>query len=69
MNPKEIRLAAGMSIERAAVAGGVTSPTLRIYEANRESVSRATRAKLDALYSRWNAAPGGHTVEPPPRAA
>ncbi len=51
-SPKEIRLTAGMSIERAAVAAGVTSPTLRLFEANPNAPSRASRAKLESFYQR-----------------
>ena len=51
-SPKEIRLTAGMSIERAAVAAGVTSPTLRLFEANPTAPSRASRAKLENFYRR-----------------
>lgn len=50
-SPKEIRLAAGLSIERAAVAAGVTSPTLRLFEANTAAPSPASRAKLEAFYA------------------
>ncbi|RYE75462.1 MAG: XRE family transcriptional regulator [Myxococcales bacterium] len=55
MSPREIRKARGLTVERAAVAGGVTSPTLRMYEANRDAVSDATRRKLDVVYEGWRA--------------
>lgn len=51
-SPKETRLRAGLSIERAAVAAGVTSPTLRLFEANPAAPSPASRTKLEAFYAR-----------------
>jgi len=50
MTPKEIRLTAGLSIERAAVAAGVTSPTIRLFEADPSAAPRA-RAKLETFYA------------------
>ena len=50
MPPKETRLAAGLSIERAAVAAGVTSPTIRLFEADPSAAPRA-RAKLETFYA------------------
>jgi transcriptional regulator with XRE-family HTH domain len=52
MNPKQVRLTAGLSIERAAVAAGVTSPTLRLYEASQEAVREDKRRQLAAYYQR-----------------
>lgn len=49
-SPKEIRLAAGLSIERCAVAAEVTSPTIRLFEADPSATPRA-RAKLEAFYA------------------
>lgn len=49
MSPKETRLRAGLSIERAAVAAGVTSPTIRLFEASPDAAPRA-RARLEAFY-------------------
>jgi transcriptional regulator with XRE-family HTH domain len=49
MTPKEIRLAAGLSIERCAVAAGVTSPTIRLFEADPSAAPRA-RSKLETFY-------------------
>lgn len=51
MTPKEIRLASALTVEKAAVAAGVTSPTLRLYEANPEAPSAPTRAKLSTFYT------------------
>lgn len=51
MTPKEIRIAAGLSIERCAVAAGVTSPTIRLFEADPSAAPRA-RAKLESFYKR-----------------
>lgn len=48
--PKELRLAAGLSIERAAVAAGVTSPTIRLFEASPDAAPKA-RAKLETFYA------------------
>jgi hypothetical protein len=47
--PKELRLAAGLSIERCAVAAGVTSPTIRLFEADPSAAPRA-RPKLETFY-------------------
>ncbi|MCE7892307.1 MAG: XRE family transcriptional regulator [Sorangiineae bacterium PRO1] len=54
MSPRDLRKTIGYSIERTAVAAGVTSPTVRLYEANRQAVTEKTRRKLDALYQRWS---------------
>ena len=67
--PKEIRLAAGLSIERAAVAAGVTSPTIRLFEADPSAAPRA-RAKLEAFYATLAARiAGAEKNSPPPQAA
>lgn len=50
MTHKEIRLASGLSIERAAVAAGVTSPTIRLFEAAPDASPKA-RAKLEIFYA------------------
>jgi hypothetical protein len=50
MTPKELRLAAGLSIERCAVAAGVTSPTIRLFEASPDAAPRA-RPKLEVFYA------------------
>ena len=50
MTLKQIRLATGLSIERAAVAAGVTSPTIRLFEADPSAAPRA-RAKLESFYA------------------
>lgn len=50
MTPKEIRLASGLSLERAAVAAGVTSPTIRLFEADPSAAPRV-RPKLEAFYA------------------
>ncbi len=68
-SPKEIRLTAGMSIERAAVAAGVTSPTLRLFEANPAAPSRASRAKLESFYKRLAAKLSPSTNPDAPQAA
>lgn len=64
MTPKEIRLASGLSVERAAVAAGVTSPTLRLYEANTEAPSAPTRAKLETFYATLAARLAGASASP-----
>lgn len=70
LSPKEIRTRAGMSIERAAVAAGVTSPTLRLFEANTAAPSQASRAKLEAFYATLAARiAGAEKNSPPPQAA
>lgn len=68
-NPKEIRNRAGLSIERAAVAAGVTSPTLRLYEANIAAPSQASRAKLEAFYATLAARVATESTTNPPAAA
>ena len=55
MNPKEIRLAAGLSIERAAAFAGVSGPSVRLYEASPTTPSVTVRRKLDAYYQRLTA--------------
>ncbi len=65
MTPKEIRLAAGMSLERAAVAAGVTSPTIRLFEAAPDAAPRA-RAKLETFYKRLAAKLAKSTGDTPP---
>jgi hypothetical protein len=52
MSPKDIRLASRLSIEKAAVGAGVSSPTVRIYEAAPEAARADKRALLDAFYMR-----------------
>lgn len=64
MTPKEIRLAAGLSIERAAVAAGVTSPTIRLFEASPDAAPRA-RAKLETFYARLATKAAQQPVEGP----
>lgn len=69
MTRRETRLAAGLSIERAAVAAGVTSPTIRLFEADPSAAPRA-RAKLEAFYATLSARVArGDTSSPPPQAA
>ena len=50
--PRERRRAAGLSQMALAVEAGVSLPTLRLYEANPESVSEESRRLLDAAYSK-----------------
>lgn len=50
MSPKEIRKAAGLSLIAAAVGAKKAEATVRLYEADREAVSEASRADLDAFY-------------------
>ncbi len=50
MDPRSLRLACGISQEKAAVYSGVSTPTLRLYEANPASVTSAKKATLDAYY-------------------
>ena len=50
MTRREIRQLAGLTIERVAVAADCTSPTVRLYEADPESVTPKKRAGLDKLY-------------------
>ncbi len=68
MTPKEIRLAAGLSIERCAVAAGVTSPTIRLFEADPSAAPRA-RAKLESFYKRLAAKLSPSTNPDAPQAA
>ena len=66
--PKELRLAAGLSIERAAVAAGVTSPTIRLFEASPDAAPKA-RAKLETFYANLAARLAGGVVDASPPAA
>ena len=68
MTPKEIRLAAGLSIERAAVAAGVTSPTIRLFEASPDAAPRA-RTKLEGFYRKLAAKLTNSSAPTPPQAA
>lgn len=65
---KEIRLASGLSIERAAVAAGVTSPTIRLFEASPDAAPKA-RAKLESFYKRLAAKLSPSTNPDTPQAA
>ncbi|MCE7895032.1 MAG: hypothetical protein DYH12_35885 [Sorangiineae bacterium PRO1] len=51
MTPREIRKAAGLTIEKTAVYAGVSSPTVRLFEADRLAVTERPRRKLDAYYA------------------
>lgn len=66
--PKEIRLASGLSIERAAVAAGVTSPTIRLFEASPDAAPKA-RARLETFYANLAARLASGTNSSPPAAA
>ena len=68
MNPKELRLAAGLSIERCAVAAGVTSPTIRLFEADPSAAPRA-RAKLETFYTNLQVRLASGANTSPPAAA
>ena len=68
MTRRETRLAAGLSIERAAVAAGVTSPTIRLFEADPSAAPRA-RAKLEAFYATLAARVATESTTNPPAAA
>ena len=68
MTPKEIRLASGLSLERCAVAAGVTSPTIRLFEADPSAAPRA-RAKLEAFYATLAARVATESTTNPPAAA
>ena len=49
--PREVRIAAGLSLIAAAVGAGAAEGTTRLYEANPLAVSPKPRARLDAFYS------------------
>lgn len=68
-SPKEIRLRAGLSIERAAVAAGVTSPTLRLFEANVAAPSPTSRTKLESFYRQLASQLTANGAAEPPAAA
>ena len=68
MTPKEIRLASGLSLERCAVAAGVTSPTIRLFEADPSAAPRA-RPKLETFYANLAARLAAGAAEPSPCAA
>jgi predicted transcriptional regulator len=52
---RKTRLAAGYSMEKAAVLAGVTSGTLRLYEASEDAVSVQSRGKLDRFFAQLRA--------------
>lgn len=68
MSPKEIRLAACLSLEKAAVGAGVTSPTIRLFEASPEALRPETRRKVANFYKRL-AASSRDRASTPPQAA
>ena len=68
MTPREIRLASGLSLERCAVAAGVTSPTIRLFEADPSAAPRA-RAKLETFYANLAARLASGASSSPPAAA
>ena len=68
MTPKETRLSAGLSIERAAVGAGVTSPTIRLFEASPDALRPETRRKVANFYKRL-AASSRDSASTPPQAA
>ncbi len=49
--PRDKRRAAGISQMTAASSAGVSLPTLRLYEANRDAVTEDKRAALDRVYA------------------
>lgn len=49
--PRDKRRAAKLSQMSVATSAGVSLPTLRLYEANRDAVSEEKRAALDAVYA------------------
>ena len=49
-SPKEVRRLVRRSQIQVAVQAGVSEPTLRLYEANREAVGEEKRRALDAVY-------------------
>ena len=68
MNSKELRLAAGLSIEGCAVAAGVTSPTIRLFEADPSAAPRA-RSKLETFYHQLASQLATNGAAEPPVAA
>lgn len=48
---RAVRLACGLTLIQAAVAGKSAEATMRLYEANREAVSDIKRAQLDRYYA------------------
>ena len=68
MSPKEIRIAARLSLEKAAVGAGVTSPTIRLFEASPEALRPETRRKVANFYNRL-AASSRDRASTPPQAA
>ena len=49
--PRDKRRAAGLSQMSVATSAGVSLPTLRLYEANRDAVTEDKRAALDKAYA------------------
>ncbi len=52
LTPKELRVRAGLTLIQAAVLACKAEATIRIYEGNREGVSKRSRTDLDAFYAR-----------------
>ncbi len=50
--PRDKRRAAGLSQMSVATSAGVSLPTLRLYEANRDAVSDDKRTALDKAYAK-----------------
>jgi transcriptional regulator with XRE-family HTH domain len=48
---RRVREDAGWTQIRVAVAAGVSLPTVRLYEADREAVRRSSREALDRVYA------------------
>lgn len=57
MDPREIRRNAGVTIEQAAVFAGVSSPTIRLFEANPERPRPDKRAQMMSYYEQLALAP------------
>jgi len=55
MSPREVRIRARKSQVQVAVDAGVSPPTVRVYEAAPDAVSRTKREALDATYARLRA--------------
>lgn len=60
MSPKEIRLAAGLSLEKVAARANVSGPTARIYELDPQAIKdERKRASLAREYAALAASHSG----------
>lgn len=65
MTPRVVRLASRLTLAETAAAAGVSSPTVRLFEADPVAVRADKRAALSAYYQELEAKLSGDTSTPP----